>query len=117
MNSGDKWAVGASVAAIAIVGGYAIFDAVKSHELTITGIIIVPTPVSVPVGSSIQLSAIAKYSDGSTKDITDTATWLSRNTNIATVQAGLVRGVAPGVTDVGVNYIGMSGYGIISVTQ
>ncbi|HAS6346005.1 TPA: hypothetical protein I7243_22350 [Vibrio vulnificus] len=51
---------------------------------------------SEPVGYSEQVNAVATYSDGSSADITNSATWVSSNTSVATVTQGLVQAVNPG---------------------
>jgi hypothetical protein len=65
------------------------------------------TSVSVSVVSSVQtvapgqtarLTATARYTDGSTKDVTSQATWTSSLTTVATVSAGAVTGVTLGRT-------------------
>ncbi|MCU1299373.1 MAG: LigC protein [Acidobacteriaceae bacterium] len=48
------------------------------------------------VAGSTQLTATGKYSDGSSKDLTQSATWSSSNPAVATVAGGLVTGLAQG---------------------
>lgn len=63
----------------------------------ITTIEIVPSPLSLAIGSSQQLSAIATYSDETTKDVSSAATWTSSDGTIAPVSAtGMVTAVATG---------------------
>jgi hypothetical protein len=65
-------------------------------------IVVTPATLSVAAGSSIQLSAVGTFSDGSQRDITSTATWASPTPGVATVGTtgagtpGLVTGVAAG---------------------
>src|SRR4051794_24312171 len=47
-------------------------------------------------GSTMQLSAMARYSDGSSQDVTSRASWTSAHTTIATVSGGLVTSVDKG---------------------
>ena len=49
-----------------------------------------PAPPAVAAGGTTQLTAIGTYTDGSTKDLTPTATWGSSAPGVATVSAGLV---------------------------
>lgn len=58
---------------------------------------------SVAIGATTDLTAQAKMSDGSSKNVTSTATWLSSDTGVATVDAGTVAGVAQGSTDITAN--------------
>ena len=48
-----------------------------------------PTP-QVAAGGTVQLKATGTYTDGSTKDLTATATWVSSAPSVAAVSAGLV---------------------------
>lgn len=49
------------------------------------GISVSPTPSSLPLGESEQLTATGKFSDGTTKDLTQSATWSSSGTGIASI--------------------------------
>ena len=51
-------------------------------------------------GETIQLSAKANMSDGSTIDVTQSASWTSDDTGRATVSNGLVTGVTPGAATI-----------------
>jgi hypothetical protein len=53
----------------------------------ITSIAVTPTNNSIKVGSTIQLKAIATTSNGTTDDITSSATWASSNTNAGTIDS------------------------------
>ena len=53
------------------------------------------TPTIGP-GESARVQAIARYSDGSEKDVTADAAWTSSQARIATVEAGLITGQALG---------------------
>jgi hypothetical protein len=59
-------------------------------------IAVTPAPVNLASGASTPLKATGTFSDGSTADITATATWLSSATSIASVSAGIVTAHAPG---------------------
>ena len=62
---------------------------------------ITPTVASVSLGGTIQLKAVASYSDGSSKDITPNVRWSSTDYTIAKVDAsGLVTFGAVGEADV-----------------
>jgi hypothetical protein len=79
--------------------------------LTVTGaklmsIVVQPNPaVSIAKGTTVQFKATGFFSDSSTQDLTDTATWLSSMTTIATVSNdpvsnGLATGRAEGTTNI-----------------
>lgn len=84
-----------------------------------------PAPVSVTVGSvqaslpkgtSQQLTATETFSDGSTKDVTSTATWTTSNPAVATVSpAGVLSGIATGSTTATATIDGISGQTTVSV--
>ncbi|MCH7373026.1 Ig-like domain-containing protein, partial [Aeromonas sp. MR16] len=64
---------------------------------------------STPLGISTQYSAIATYSDSSTADITDLATWSSSNSNVATVDnKGLVKTLKTSQTAITASYQGIT---------
>jgi len=65
----------------------------------ISAILITPaaSPRNLDIGAIQQFTAIATYSDGASADISSQVTWLSSNTQVATVYAnGLATGVAAG---------------------
>ncbi len=58
---------------------------------------------------SLQYAATALYSDGSTKDVSSTATWSSSNTSVATISAtGLASGIGLGTTNIGATSNGVA---------
>jgi len=57
-------------------------------------------PGALPPGQSLQLWALANYSDGTTADVTNTALWQSSNPVVATVSpSGLLTAAAAGLVD------------------
>lgn len=54
-------------------------------DATLTGIQVEPDEKNLPNGYKLQFSATGFYTDGSNQDITQTATWSSSNTFIATI--------------------------------
>ncbi len=69
---------------------------------TLTSIALAPAPpANLVPGSTTQLFAIGKYSDGSVADLTFLAIWASSNTDIATISmGGLATCKAVGNTDI-----------------
>jgi uncharacterized protein YjdB len=68
---------------------------------TLASISLTPSNPSMAQGAELQLFAVGHYSDGSTKDLTTSASWTSGAPTIAPVsnapgQQGLVTGLAPG---------------------
>lgn len=74
-----------------------------------TTVQISPTNIISKIGNTQQFTAQALYSNGSTQDVTNTVTWSSSNSNVATITSG------PGNKAGLVTVIG-SGYTVISAT-
>ncbi len=55
---------------------------------TLTSISVTPTATSIATGVTQQFTATGSYSDGSTRNLTTTATWSSSNTAVATIATG-----------------------------
>lgn len=64
---------------------------------TIVEIDVAPTTAVIQVGATLQLQAQAKFSDGTTGDVTSSVSWKSSDTSLVTVNSsGLVAAVALG---------------------
>lgn len=73
-----------------------------SNGPTAASIALTPQNSALTVGNTLQFSAQATLSDGSSKDVSSTATWASSDANIATVSSsGLVTAVKMGVVLIG----------------
>ncbi|WFO49867.1 Ig-like domain-containing protein [Aeromonas veronii] len=83
-------------------------DGIRSNEVSvtvsnavITSLIVTPANVSVAKGQQKQLRVMATYSNNTSSDVTDSATWVSADATVATVTAnGLLTGASPGSTTV-----------------
>ena len=62
-------------------------DAVSVSPAVLLSIAVTPTSSSLPVGESEPMTATGSYSDGSTQDLTSSATWNSSQPSIASVNA------------------------------
>lgn len=72
-----------------------------SHDPSLKSLAINPPSASVGLGGTVQLTAVASYSDGSSKEMTPTVRWSSTDYTIANVSsAGLVTCLATGDADV-----------------
>jgi Bacterial Ig-like domain (group 2) len=68
---------------------------------TLNSIQVLPGSPTLSMGQSLQLSAVGTYSDNSTKDLTNSATWNSTNTGIATVSStGFATAAGHGTTNI-----------------
>jgi uncharacterized protein YjdB len=69
--------------------------AIAVIQAALTSLSVSPSPATVPRYDILQLTATGHYSDGATGNVTDSVTWSSSDTSIATVSAtGLVTGGA-----------------------
>lgn len=83
---------------------------------TVAAVSIAGAPAA--AAAAFQLSANARLSDGSTQDVTRSATWASSNAGIATVTAsGLVTPVSTGDVNISATYQGMSGMAHVTITS
>ncbi|MEX2962875.1 beta strand repeat-containing protein [Microbulbifer sp. TYP-18] len=102
-SSGNATAVAPGSAGI-----FARRDGVLSNRVTVnvasvllTSIQVTPPIVSLAPGTSQQLAALGRFSDGSTADITDSVTWQSSDTDTVTVDAdGNATAVAAGTASI-----------------
>ena len=67
---------------------------------TLTSISVSPGSGLLSVGNTLQLTATGHYSDGSTQNLTSSATWTTSNSKAATVAGGLVTAVADGAASI-----------------
>lgn len=83
---------------------------------TVSSVTVSPSSVSLTVGQSQQLSATAFYSDNSSVNVTNQATWSSSATGVATVNnAGTVTAVATGTATITASFGGQSGNATVTV--
>lgn len=113
----------ATITAAGLLNGVAVdettftatYDSVVSNEASvvvkeaiISTIVVTPAPVSIAKGQIVQLKATATYNDGSTEDITSSATWASDDTTVATIVSGLVSGIKVDSTTVTASKAGVT---------
>jgi uncharacterized protein YjdB len=68
---------------------------------TLSGLSVTPNATSIAATSTVTLHATGSYSDGSSKDLSSSATWTSSNSSVATVStSGVVTGVASGAASI-----------------
>jgi uncharacterized protein YjdB len=84
---------------------------------TLVSLAVSPASASIALGTTVQLTATGTFTDGSTKNLTNSATWSSANTSIAAVSSvGLVTSNATGSATVTATYSGVSGSATLTVT-
>ena len=83
---------------------------------TVDSVAVSPSSASIFTGQPQQLSASASYSNNSSVNVTNQASWSSSATSVATVSgSGVVTGIAPGTATVIASFGGQSGNSIITV--
>ena len=83
---------------------------------SLTGILVSPASASVAAAATVNLHATGTYSDGTSKDITTSVTWLSSDSTVASVSnAGVATGVATGVVTVSAHSGAFSGSATLTV--
>src|SRR6266571_2931051 len=82
----------------------------------LVSIAVTPANPSIAKGATKQFNATGTYSDGSTLDVTSSATWISSNTGVATITAGgLATGVAKGTSQISASSAGATGSTTLTV--
>jgi Bacterial Ig-like domain (group 2) len=90
-----------SAAVSAVSSGVTGSTNLSVSSAVLAGISIAANSESVPVGDTLQLSAVGTLTDGSTQDLTGSVTWASSSPNVLGVRgAGLVAGLAIGAAGV-----------------
>jgi hypothetical protein len=85
---------------------------------TLVSIAVTPSPASVPLGTTLQLTATGSYSDGTKQNLTSSASWSSSSSGTASVNnAGLTTGVSIGSATVTATLNSIAGSTSVSVTQ
>ena len=83
---------------------------------SLNGIVVTPATASIAPAATVSLHATGSYSDGTTKDITSSVTWLSSDSNVASVSTtGTATGVATGVVAVSARSGSFSGSAILTI--
>ncbi|WP_196774597.1 Ig-like domain-containing protein [Vibrio campbellii] len=82
------------VTVTAMLDGQEATSQLTVTDAVLTSIQVTPVDEMIPVGQSKQFTATGIYSDGTSLDITNRVSWLSSDLNIASVDAGLVSGIA-----------------------
>lgn len=97
-------------------------SALTVSTATLMSLSVNPTGPSIARGSTLPLSATGVFSDATTQDVTETASWRSALLGVVTVSdvagsKGQVTGVSPGATQVTATAAGVSGATSVDVTS
>ncbi|MFA5939319.1 MAG: Ig-like domain-containing protein [Sinimarinibacterium sp.] len=100
---------------------------VGTTQLTVTDAALVrievsPTDPTVAKGTTLQFTATAVFSDGTTQNVTTGATWASSNTDVATISnaagsSGSVQTKAVGTTEISASYQNQTASSTLAVTD
>lgn len=83
---------------------------------SLAAIAVSPQSVTLGVGQSQQFTATGSYTDGSTQDLTNSATWASTNTSVASISVGgLATALASGNATVQASVQGVIGSATLTV--
>ena len=83
----------------------------------VTVIQVTPTDSTIADGTTLQYTAIATFTDLSTQDVSGVATWVSSDTDTATIAPdGLVTAREPGTTNIRADFGGKTGQTGLTVT-
>lgn len=97
--------------------GLSTSAAVTVTSPSLVALVVTPTATSVPVGFSVPFSAVARYSDGSQRNVTGAAVWTSTTPVVASIDARAVATPrSAGSTLVSATYMGMSADVALTVT-
>lgn len=129
-NAGVVSVSGAGVAT-AIAGGSTTLRAnsvavegtinLSVSTVTLVSLSVDPTPTAMANSSSKQLTATALFSDSSSLDVTDSASWSSANGSVASVNnsssKGLVSSASAGVVTITANYNSLNSNSVVTVNS
>ncbi len=82
---------------------------------TLRSVAVSGVPASLVPPNTVPLTAMANFSDGSSQNVTGTATWESSNTAVATVAAGVVTARTPGTSEISAVHQGLRGSATLTV--
>ncbi len=104
------------------VGGFSDSSTVTVTAATISSIVISPANPSIANGVELQFTATVTFSSGVVQDITDSATWTSSNTAVATISnqvgfEGIATSANVGTTTITANFGGANGTTTLTVTN
>ena len=119
-NTGLVGAIAAGSSTISAASGgltASTVATVTSPSVTLTGLTLSPLTPSITKGATRQLTATGAYSDGTSRDLSTSATWSSSNPAVASVSSsGLVTGVAAGTATVTATSGGTNASTVVTIT-
>lgn len=108
---------GGSTNISAVLGAINASLTLNVNSLVLTSIAVTPGNPSIALGTNQQLAATGTYADGSTLDLTTSATWSSSLTSVATVNtSGLAASASTGQTTITATAASIAGTSTLTVT-
>ncbi len=105
------------IALAAVLTGCSSNSGTMGTQKTLQTIAVTPATASLSVGGTQQFTATGTYSDGSTANISSTASWTSASSTIAGISSsGMVTAAGAGSTTVTASLSGVSGTAAVTVT-
>ncbi len=106
----------------ATYGGHTGSTGLTVTAATLVSIAVSPITPSIADGTTLQFIALGTYTDGSTQNLTDTATWGTTDATAATISnadgsEGLATAVDPGSTTISATSGGITGSTTLTVTM
>jgi len=90
--------------------------AVTVNPPALQSISVTPASVALLAGNSLQMTATGSYSDGTTRDVTTTASWTSSAPGVAAASGSQVDGLSAGSATISASLNGVSGRSKTTVT-
>jgi hypothetical protein len=87
-------------------------------DVALTSIKVTPTTALIPITGFQQFTATARYSDGTSRDVTSSSIWTSGTPGVATVSptTGVAVGVTSGTSIITAAFGGMTDFGTLNVS-
>lgn len=114
-NSATGLAVGTCLITATVEGQFGTTNLTVAPPV-LQSILVTPSNASIQIGQAQTFSTLAFYSNGSTTDVSNTATWSSSKQTVATITGGVATGVASGATTITATYGGQVGTADLTVT-
>jgi len=113
MREDSVWSMLCMVLAISL---FACSSTTSNNNITLTEIKVTPAASSVQLGETVQFTAVGKYSDNATKDITPLVSWSSSDEAVATIDStGNLRSLVDGATTITAIFSSITGSTTLTV--
>ena len=106
-----------STTVTAAYGGRSSTAAVSITAAVLNRLDVAPANTSFPAGTTQQFQAIGLFSDGSTRDLTSSASWTAGDSTVLELEGGRGRGLRTGTSSVSASYQGFTGRATAQVSS